>query len=85
MSFGNRMGGKKNSQQILIKHRKRTDPWRKEGGNGTARFRRNASEAPSPPSAVPAARAPSAVPGRSGAAGAAPGEARPLRGLGKRP
>lgn len=44
-------GGKKPSLQILIKHRKRTDPWRKEGGNGTARFRRNASETPSPPNA----------------------------------
>lgn len=44
-------GGKKNSRQILIKHRQRTDPWRKEGANGTARFRRNASESPSPPSA----------------------------------
>lgn len=33
MSFGNRMGEKKPSRQILIKHRKRTDPGRKGGEN----------------------------------------------------
>lgn len=58
-------GGGENSRHILIKHRKRTDPGRKGGENGTARFRRNASETPSPPSdGSPLPAHPPRVPGR---------------------